>query len=94
MNEENGTFTPLIFSCNGGVSIETRKFFQRLSELMSEKHHRNFSDTSAWIKRQLDFCLLRTAVVCIRGSRSRQHVVPIGEMGDLNTRNNLSSIVN
>ena len=38
--------------------------------------------------------ILRTAVVCIKGSRSRQHVVPIGEMGDLNTRNNLSSIVN
>ena len=37
MNEENGTFTPLIFSCNGGMSIETRKFFQRLPELTSEK---------------------------------------------------------
>ena len=70
INEENGTFTPLIFSCNGGMSIETRKFFQRLSELTSEKHHQNFSDTSAWIKRKLKFCLLRTAVVCIRGSRS------------------------
>ena len=94
MNEENGTFTPLIFSCNGGMSIETRKFFQRFSELISEKHHQNFSDTSALIKRKLNFCLLRTAVFCIRRSRSRQHVVPIGEMGDLNIRNNLSSIVN
>ena len=94
MNKENGTFTPLIFSCNGGMSIETRNFFQRFSELISEKHHQNFSDASAWIKRKLNFCLLRTAVVCIRGSRSRQHVVPIGEMSDLNTRNDLSSIVN
>ena len=41
MNEENGTFTPLIFSCNGGMRIETRKFFQHLSELISEKHHQN-----------------------------------------------------
>ena len=39
MNEENGTCTPLIFSGNGGMSIETRKLFQRLSELISEKHH-------------------------------------------------------
>ena len=39
MNQENGTFTPLIFSCNGGMSIETRKFFQRVSELIAEKHH-------------------------------------------------------
>ena len=87
--------SPLIFSFNGGMSIETRKFFQRLSEPISEKHYQNFSDTSAWIKRKLNFCLLRAAIVCIiRGSRSRQHVVPIGEMSDLNTRNNLSSIVN
>ena len=94
MNEENGTFTHLIFSCNDGMSIETRKFFQCLSELISDKCHQNLSDTSAWIKRKLNFCLLRTAVVWIRGSRSRQHVVPIGEMGDHNTRSNLSSIVN
>ena len=94
MNQENGTFTPLFFSYNGGMSIETRKFFQRLSELISEEHHQNFSDTSACIKRTLNFCLLRTAVVCIRGSKSRQHVVPIGEMDGLNTRNNLSCIVN
>ena len=93
MNEGNGTCTPLIVSCNGGMSIETRKLFHRLSELISEKYDQKFSDTSAWIKRKLNFCLLRTAVVCIRGSRSRQHV-PIGEMGDLNTRNTLSSIVN
>ena len=83
-----------MYSCNGGMSIETKKFFQRLSELISEKHHQNFSDTSAWSKRKLNFCLLRTAVVCIRGFRSRQHVVPIGEMGDFNARSNLSSIVN
>ena len=94
MNEENGTFTPLIFSCNGGMSIETKKFFQRLSELIAEKRHSNFNETSAWIKRKLSFCLLRTAVIFIRDSRSRQHVVPIGEIGDLDTRNNLSSIAN
>ena len=93
MNQENGTFTPLIFSCNGGMSIETRKFFQRVSKLIAEKHHKNVIETSAWIKRKLSFCLLRTTVVCIRGSRSRQNVVPIGEMGDIDTRNNLSSII-
>ncbi len=94
LNKENGTFTPLIFSCNGGMSSETRKFFQRLSGLISEKHDQNFSETSAWVKRKLGFSLIRTAVVCLRGSRSRQHKVPIGEMGDLDTRNMMSSIVN
>ena len=45
MNQENGTFSPLILSCNGGMSIETRKFFQRVSELIVE-FHQNFSETS------------------------------------------------
>ena len=47
------------------------------TELISEKHHQNFSDTSAWIKRKLNFCLLRTAVVCIRGSRSANMLSPL-----------------
>ncbi len=65
MNEENGTFIPLIFSCNGGMSRETRKFFQRLSELISEKHNQNISETCAWVKRKLGFCSLRTAVCAL-----------------------------
>ena len=92
MSQENGTFTLLIFSCNAGMGIETRKFFQHVSELVVEKHHQNVSENSAWINPKLSFCLLRTAVIFIRGSWSQQHVAHISEKGEIDTRNIFSSI--
>ena len=34
---EHGTFTPLIFTCFGGMSRECQKFYSRLSEIISDK---------------------------------------------------------
>jgi len=75
----NATFTPLIFSSNGGTSRETARFYQRLAELLSDKHSASFSCTSLWIKRKIMFSLIRTAVVCIRGSRGLKSS-PLGEL--------------
>jgi hypothetical protein len=69
LNQENGTFTPLIFSSNGGMSKETKRFYSRLAELISDKTHAPLPDTAAWIKRKLFFSLIRSSVICIRGSR-------------------------
>ena len=77
---QNATFTPLIFSSNGGMSRETTRFYQRLAELLSDKHSTPFSCTSSWIKRKLMFSLIRTAVVCVRGSRGLKSI----KLGDLN----------
>jgi len=38
----NATFTQLIFSSNGGMSRETARFYQRLAELLSDKHRLPF----------------------------------------------------
>ncbi len=93
LNKENGTFTPLIFSCNRGMSSETRKFFNVCLWLYLKSMIKTLAKTSARVKRKLGFSLIRTAVVCLKGSRSRQDKVPIGETGDLDTRN-MSSIEN
>ena len=70
LNQENRTFTPLIFSSNGGMSKETKRFYSRLAELISDKTHASIPDTSAWIKRKLSFSLIRSSVICIRDSGS------------------------
>ena len=82
MNAENGSFTPLIFTTNGGMSKETTRFFSRLAELIADKHSLHYSETSAWVKRKVSFSLLRTASICIRGSRSRKYHVPVEAVGD------------
>ena len=50
LGQENGTLTPLIFSLNGGTSKETKRFYSRFAELISDKTHASLPDTSGWIK--------------------------------------------
>ncbi len=73
LDQENGTFTPLVFSANGGMSTETKRFYARLSELLCEKNKSSFSETYFYVKRKISFSLIRSAVVCLRGSRSWKH---------------------
>ena len=73
LNVEHGTFTPLVFSCLGGMSIECEKFFNHLADLISEKRNTSISKGRTWIRTKLSYCLLRSTHLCIRGSRrSRQ----------------------
>ena len=92
LQEENGSFTPLIFSSNGGMSNETKRFFSRMSELVSVKNGTKYSDTSAWIKRKIAFSLIRSAVICIRGSRSRKFHIPIDSIIDAQVVNAVTNI--
>jgi hypothetical protein len=77
INIENGTFTPLIFSAYGGVSIETDYFMKSLIEKLSSKKSIDTSQVATWLRRKISFALTRSAVLCIRGSRSRSHSVVV-----------------
>ena len=79
LQNEQSTFTPLIFSSNGGMSRETAIFTSRLGEMLSEKRNIKKSDVMAWLKRKFAFSIIRSLIICIRGTRSRRHVVPICE---------------
>ena len=48
---------------------ECKKFYKRLSEKISDKRGVEISKISAWIHRKISFALMRTAHMCIRGSR-------------------------
>ena len=66
---EHGTLTPLVFSATGGMGRECEKFFARLSIKVAEKRNVEYGKVTAWIRRKLSFALVRTAHMCIRGSR-------------------------
>ena len=66
---ESGSFTPLVFSTNGGMSKECA-IYTRLANLVSEKRDEHLSIVSAWIKTRLNFSLIRSTLLCLRGSRS------------------------
>ena len=69
---EQGTFTPLVFTTTGGMSDECQRYHSRLAELISAKKQEDYATTMSWIRTKVSFAILRTALVCLRGTRSRQ----------------------
>jgi len=67
---EHATFTPLIFSATGGMADQAIVFYKRLASLISEKRNDHYAIVMGWIRCCLSFSLLRSAIRCLRGSRS------------------------
>ena len=70
---EHGSFTPLIFSASGGMAPAATITFKRLASLLAEKRQQEYNKTIAWIRCQLNFSLVRSSVMCLRGARSSYH---------------------
>ena len=66
---ELGCFTPLVFSTSGGLGPAATTFYTRLASLIAEKHDQPYSLTLFWLGAKLSFSLLRSAIMCLRGSR-------------------------
>ena len=85
LNVEHGSFTPLVFSCFGGTSVECSHFYNKLADKLSEKRDISVSKGRAWIRTKLSFSLLHSTHMCIRGSRTkRQFAVDTLGTGDTN----------
>ena len=67
---ERGSFTPLVFSALGGVSRATELTYKRLSSLLATIKDQHYNTVIALIRCRLSFSLLRSVIMCIRGSRS------------------------
>ena len=87
---ENGSFTPLVFSCFGGMSRECGLFYKRLSEKLAEKRNMATSEATCFIRTKISFSLTKAVVLCIRGSRgTRDKPCPVAEV-DIPLANELS----
>jgi hypothetical protein len=69
-NIDHGSFTPMVFSCFGGMSRECGTFVSQLAELIAEKRNTPKSMISGWLKTRLNFAMLRSCLLCIRGTRT------------------------
>ena len=72
-SDEQASFTPLVFSTTGGMGGEALTFYRRLADMLSRHSSTSYSGTLAWIRCTLSFSLLRSATMCIRGTRSILH---------------------
>ena len=67
---EHGSFTPLVMSLTGGCGNAANICYKRLASMLADKRDQPYSTTLAWMRCKLSFTLLRSAIQCIRGTRS------------------------
>ena len=70
---EHGHFTPLVFITTGGMGDAAGQVYKRLPNLLTEKLDLSYGEVMGWIRCKLSFALVRSAIMCIRGARSRLH---------------------
>ena len=66
---EHGTFSPLVFTPYGGTSRETEHVIKTLCAKLALKRKLPYSIVTNWFRSKLSFVLLRSAILCIRGTR-------------------------
>ena len=69
---ELGIFTPLVFTTTGGMRKKCLMYHSPLAQLISIKKGEQYAKTISWIRTRTSFALLRSALVCLRSSRTRR----------------------
>ena len=64
---DQGSFTPLVFSCTGGMARECKSFYKRLASSLADHKNISYSSAITWLRTRLNFHLLRTNLLCMRG---------------------------
>ena len=65
------SFTPLCVSVDGLLAPEANHFVRRLGDHLSMKWEQPFSVVMSWVRARLSFAILRAALLCARGSRTK-----------------------
>ena len=70
-HSEQGSFSPLVFSMYGGMGRECQAFYSRQSELLVVKRDVHKSVMIHWIRSKICYALLKSCLLRLRKSRSR-----------------------
>ena len=79
MNIEHGIFTPLLFSVSGVLSKECSMFHKHMAEKIAKKFNESYEKVITVIRYKLSFIILRSALLCIRGSRYNRVLKDVDE---------------
>ena len=71
---EQGSFSPLVFSTSGGMGHTATTVYRRIAAMISEKKQ-DYGQTVKWLRCRLSYALLRSSIMCIRGTRSRKATI-------------------
>ena len=71
-NNNNNDNNNLVFTATGSMGKEYLRYHSRLAELIAIKKGELSAKTMSWIISRISFALLRSAIICLRGSRARR----------------------
>ena len=66
---EHGSFTLLVFGTNGGMGDECSVFLKQLATKIAEKSDSTYAETMTWLRTKLSFAILKSVILCVRGTR-------------------------
>ena len=70
---EKASFTPLVYSTNGGMANEASRFHKKLAHMVANKTRESYSDVINCMRTKLAFSMLRSVLISVRGSRGRKN---------------------
>ena len=79
---EHGTFSSLLFTTAGGLGPAATVVYKRLASGIAEKHDRPMGNAAPH-QMQTELLLLRSTIVCLRGSQSTTHSPANSLAGDI-----------
>ena len=68
---EHADFNPLVFSVCGGMGAQASVVLKRICQCISEKQNLHYSIVAGFMRVRISFALLRSALICLRGTRSK-----------------------
>ena len=69
VEDRRGNFTPFVLSVDGLLQREASHFVKRLSASLASRWEKPFSDVLTFVRSRLLFASVRSASMCLRGSR-------------------------
>jgi hypothetical protein len=66
-----GSFTPMVASSTGGMCMEMQIALKYMAGLLAAKKDEKYSEVMGMLRCRFAFAMARSALVCLRGSRSR-----------------------
>ena len=66
---EKSSFVPLVFSTNGGMSLQCKNLHSQLASLISRKRGEKYSEVMKHLRTRLRFALLKSTIIAVRGYR-------------------------
>ena len=78
---EMASFVPLVFTTSGGLGPAATVTYKRIAMLLAEKWSTPYSAVMGWMRCRIGFALLRSSIMCLRGSR--KHVRSVIRRPDL-----------